>query len=383
MPLAGLLSDRYAAERRALITEQGRRTRSSAGAAGDRGDAAPRRARRPTAPHASPTSTATSSSYTFTIESTGGNGIVVPGYGFLLNNELTDFDIDVDDRTPTAPRAASGRARSIAPTIVTRDGKPFLAVGSPGGATIITTVLQMLVDRLDLGKTLPEAIAAPRVSQRNAVDERGRAGVHRIAGGAALIAPARPQPVPRAAGEIGAATGIEFLARRAAARRRGAGPARRRQRRGGQASASEVLEHGQQGAGVVDDGVRVRQRLDRERAGGDRRDAHAVGARAGDVARRVADHDRPLARPVARRGARAIGGSSARDVVVGAEAALARLEVVARCPARPSLSRAIGSRLPVTSESRNSSGRAASAVEQLGDARARRDRDRSAGHSAS
>ena len=46
-------------------------------------------------------------------------------------------------------------------------GKPTIAVGSPGGATIITTVLQTLVNRLDLGMSLPEAVAAPRISQRN------------------------------------------------------------------------------------------------------------------------------------------------------------------------------------------------------------------------
>ena len=55
----------------------------------------------------------------------------------------------------------------MSPTIVLRDGDPFLALGSPGGSMIITTVLQILVDRLDLGATLPEAIAAPRASQRN------------------------------------------------------------------------------------------------------------------------------------------------------------------------------------------------------------------------
>jgi gamma-glutamyltranspeptidase / glutathione hydrolase len=107
-------------------------------------------------------------SYTFTIESIGGNGIVVPGHGFLLNNELTDFNIDATDH----PNSADGHKRprsSMAPTIVTRDGRPFLAVGSPGGASIITTVLQVLLERLDLGASLPEAIARPRASQRNAV----------------------------------------------------------------------------------------------------------------------------------------------------------------------------------------------------------------------
>ena len=55
----------------------------------------------------------------------------------------------------------------MAPTIVQRNGGPVLAMGSPGGATIITTVLQVLLERLDLGKSLPAAIAAPRASQRN------------------------------------------------------------------------------------------------------------------------------------------------------------------------------------------------------------------------
>jgi gamma-glutamyltranspeptidase/glutathione hydrolase len=55
----------------------------------------------------------------------------------------------------------------MSPTIVLKHGKPFIAVGSPGGATIITTVLQILVNRIDLGMSLPDAIAAPRASQRN------------------------------------------------------------------------------------------------------------------------------------------------------------------------------------------------------------------------
>ena len=58
----------------------------------------------------------------------------------------------------------------MSPTIVLRDGTPWLALGSPGGSTIITTVLQMLLNRIDLGMTLPEAIAAPRAAQRNTAD---------------------------------------------------------------------------------------------------------------------------------------------------------------------------------------------------------------------
>jgi gamma-glutamyltranspeptidase/glutathione hydrolase len=54
--------------------------------------------------------------------------------------------------------------------IVVKDGKPVLALGSPGGATIITTVLQILINHLDLGMSIEEALAAPRVSQRNSMD---------------------------------------------------------------------------------------------------------------------------------------------------------------------------------------------------------------------
>ena len=81
--------------------------------------------------------------YTFTIESTGGAGLVVPGYGFLANNELTDFNFD----SLTHPNRVEGGKRprsSMSPTIVLRHDKPLLTVGSPGGSTIITTVLQIL-----------------------------------------------------------------------------------------------------------------------------------------------------------------------------------------------------------------------------------------------
>ena len=52
------------------------------------------------------------------------------------------------------------------PTIVLKDGAPYFTVGSPGGATIITTVLQILINQIDFGMSLPEAIASPRASQR-------------------------------------------------------------------------------------------------------------------------------------------------------------------------------------------------------------------------
>ncbi|RYZ32271.1 MAG: gamma-glutamyltransferase, partial [Propionibacteriaceae bacterium] len=106
-------------------------------------------------------------SYTLTIEQTGGSGIVVPGRGFLLNNELTDFTAVYDPKDPNRIEGGKRPRSSMAPTIVLKKGKPVYAVGSPGGATIITTVLQTLVNRIDLGMTLPEAVAAPRASARN------------------------------------------------------------------------------------------------------------------------------------------------------------------------------------------------------------------------
>ncbi len=105
--------------------------------------------------------------YTLTIEQTGGSGITVPGRGFLLNNELTDFSTVYNENDPNRIDGGKRPRSSMAPTIVLRDGAPWLAVGSPGGSTIITTVLQTLVNRIDLGMTLPEAVAAPRGALRN------------------------------------------------------------------------------------------------------------------------------------------------------------------------------------------------------------------------
>lgn len=148
--------------------------------------------------------------YTLTIEQTGGSGIVVPGRGFLLNNELTDFDFAPTQGTqpdPNLPAAGKRPRSSLAPTIILRRGAPLLAVGSPGGATIITTVLQIVLNRLDLGMTLPDAIAAPRASQRNtATTEAEPEFLHRYE----TALKARGQQFTTNP-EIGAATGLEFL----------------------------------------------------------------------------------------------------------------------------------------------------------------------------
>ncbi|HEX6021450.1 MAG TPA: gamma-glutamyltransferase [Solirubrobacter sp.] len=227
VPLKCLLSDRFAAERRKLITPMAATSPvqpgtcdAGKGADGPDGEG-------PSTTHLTVADRdGMVVSYTFTIESTGGNGIVVPGWGFLLNNELTDFDYTSPTEVANWPDGGKRPRSSMAPTIITKHGKPFLAVGSPGGSMIITTVSQILLERLELGKSLPEAIAAPRVSQRNTAQSIAEAAFP-AAERAALEARGHAFGAPA---EIGAATGIEFFGRGkmlAAAEpvRRGAGSA--------------------------------------------------------------------------------------------------------------------------------------------------------------
>jgi len=148
--------------------------------------------------------------YTLTIEQIGGNAMVVPGRGFLLNNEMTDFNFTPTQGNapdPNLPAPGKRPRSSMAPTILLNHGKPFLATGSPGGSMIITTVFQILINRIDLDMTLPQAIAAARASQRNT---------------ATVVAeptfPSSEKEELMALGhtfstmaEIGAATGVEFL----------------------------------------------------------------------------------------------------------------------------------------------------------------------------
>lgn len=152
--------------------------------------------------------------YTLTIEQTGGSGMVVPGRGFLLNNELTDFSAVYAPTDPNRIDPGKRPRSSMSPTIILKEGKPFLALGSPGGSTIITTVLQTILNRVDLGMTVSEAIAAPRASQRNTATVTAEPGF--ITAYGSLLAPYGHTLVPAgdaftSASEIGAATAIEFL----------------------------------------------------------------------------------------------------------------------------------------------------------------------------
>ncbi|HET7280465.1 MAG TPA: gamma-glutamyltransferase, partial [Dermatophilaceae bacterium] len=113
-------------------------------------------------------------SYTLTIEQTGGSGITVPGWGFLLNNELTDFNfapLQAGVPDPNLPAPGKRPRSSMSPTIVLDHGHLRLVLGSPGGATIITTVSQVLTEHLDRGLSVLDAIAAPRLSSRNGLEQ--------------------------------------------------------------------------------------------------------------------------------------------------------------------------------------------------------------------
>lgn len=116
-------------------------------------------------------------SFTTTIESAWGTGLMVPGYGFLLNNELTDFNFtpaanpDPASFNPGANDVAPFKRprSSMSPTIILRNHQQALvALGSPGGSTIINTVLNLAVNLIDHGQPIQEAIDGPRVSQTSA-----------------------------------------------------------------------------------------------------------------------------------------------------------------------------------------------------------------------
>lgn len=146
--------------------------------------------------------------YTYTIEDWGGNGMVVPGYGFLLNNELSDFDFTAPH--PNIPEAGKRPRSSIAPVIAFKDGKPAFTVGSPGGSTIITTVLQTIVNHIDLNMDMLRALAAPRMSERNA--EQTQVEPNFIGGPQAtgLARFGHQWNLDKSDAEIGAASAIRF-----------------------------------------------------------------------------------------------------------------------------------------------------------------------------
>jgi gamma-glutamyltranspeptidase/glutathione hydrolase len=218
VPLDGLLSKDFAAERRCLIGPTAATSPVPSGDPHPPYDTTCSGGSAPAAVDSEGTSTnhlvvadrfGNVVSYTTTIEQIAGSAIAVPHDGFLLNNELTDFDAaPAGPSDPNLPAGGKRPRSSMSPTIVLHNGRPFLALGSPGGATIITTVLQVLLDRLDFGMSLPDAIAAPRASNLNSATTTAEPAF--LAQYGDVLTSRFGQHFASTA-EIGAGTGIEFL----------------------------------------------------------------------------------------------------------------------------------------------------------------------------
>lgn len=100
-------------------------------------------------------------SVTFTVNGYFGSAVAADGYGFILNNEMGDFNVGAGH--PNSIAGGKTPLSSMSPTIIMKDGKPFAAIGSPGGVTIIAAVAQICSNLIDQGMTMQEAVDAPRI----------------------------------------------------------------------------------------------------------------------------------------------------------------------------------------------------------------------------
>jgi gamma-glutamyltranspeptidase/glutathione hydrolase len=165
VPLAGLLDPAYLAKRRSSI---------------DPNRATPSTQLRPGHPSGSEGTETThfnvvdaegnAVAVTYTLNNGFGSGVTVPGLGFLLNDEMDDFAakpgasnmFGLVQGEANAIQPGKRPLSAMAPTIVLRDGKLFMALGSPGGSRIITSVLQVFLNVVDFGMNVQEAVDAPR-----------------------------------------------------------------------------------------------------------------------------------------------------------------------------------------------------------------------------
>jgi gamma-glutamyltranspeptidase/glutathione hydrolase len=116
---------------------------------------------------------------TYTINGSFGAAVIAPGTGFFLNNEMDDFT--VKPGMPNLYGLVQGEANAImpgkrplssmAPTLVEKDERVLLVLGSPGGSRIITTVLETILNIVDYGMSLQEAVEAPRLHHQSLPDE--------------------------------------------------------------------------------------------------------------------------------------------------------------------------------------------------------------------
>ena len=181
VPLSGLLDPAFAASRRCLIGNTAATSPVAPGSPFAPFGSCPASSSSSQASSASPEAHHTNNivtedkwgdvvAYTNTINFFGGSGQVVPGYGFLLNDELTDFDFappSAGATDPNLPAADKEPRSSMGPVIALQHGQPQFAIGAAGGSTIIETVVQTLINHVDFGMSLSDALAAPRVAQTN------------------------------------------------------------------------------------------------------------------------------------------------------------------------------------------------------------------------
>jgi gamma-glutamyltranspeptidase/glutathione hydrolase len=174
VPVAALTSKAYAADLRGLINRNQARPATEI----KPGDLAPYES--PETTHFSIVDAAGNAvANTYTLNFGFGTGLVAEGTGILLNNELDDFS--AKPGVPNAYGLIGGEANavepdkrplsSMSPTIVLKDGRPFLVTGSPGGSRIITTTLQIVMNVIDHGMNVAEATYAPRVHHQWLPDE--------------------------------------------------------------------------------------------------------------------------------------------------------------------------------------------------------------------
>jgi gamma-glutamyltranspeptidase/glutathione hydrolase len=167
-PIKGFVSKPYAAERARLIDPAKARPTRDMG----RGD--PWKFESPSTTHFSVADGAGNVvSTTYTLGADFGSGVMIAGTGILLNNQMNNFDHNgavaaIRDGKPLPLNAMAPGKRmlsTMAPTFVLKDGKPWLVTGSPGGSTIIDTIVEMIVNTVDFGLNVEEATHQPRVFQ--------------------------------------------------------------------------------------------------------------------------------------------------------------------------------------------------------------------------
>jgi gamma-glutamyltranspeptidase/glutathione hydrolase len=182
VPTSGLLDPAFAATRRCLIGSTALTSPVAPGNPYPPYAGCPASAAQPQPPEGGHTNNIVTAdkqgdivAYTNTINFFGGSGQTVPGYGFLLNNEMTDFDFappSAGAGDPNLPAGGKQPRSSMGPVIALRDGTPVFTVGAAGGSTIPETILQTIVNHVDFGMSLADALAAPRVSQTNSATSK-------------------------------------------------------------------------------------------------------------------------------------------------------------------------------------------------------------------